>query len=272
MAVARITALHVYPVKSCGGIALTRVQLLATGLEQDRRWLVVDTRGRFLTQRELPAMSLIGTAVQGPRLRLTAPGLPDLEADAAQGGERRRVQVWEDECWGIDAGDAAAQWLSRHLGRELRLVQFDTTSARDCERGWLGDAQATTMFADAYPLLLISESSLQDLNARLPTPLPMNRFRPNIVIGGVGAYDEDRMVELRGEGVALRIVKPCTRCAITTTEQSRGERDGDEPLRTLKSYRWDKNLRGVAFGQNAIVTAGAGQWLQVGQELEIVGA
>jgi uncharacterized protein YcbX len=247
MAVACITALHVYPVKSCGGIALTRAQLLATGLEHDRRWLVTDPNGRFQTQRELPAMSLIFTAVQGSWLRLSAPGLPDVEV-------------------------AAARWLSRHLGRALRLVRFDVSAARDCERGWLGDAQATTMFADAYPLLLISEASLEDLNARLPRPLPMNRFRPNIVLGGLGAYDEDRIVELHGEGIALRLVKPCTRCAITTTEQSRGERDGEEPLRTLKSYRWDKSLRGVTFGQNAIVVSGAGRWLQVGQELQIKGA
>ncbi len=272
MATARITGLYIYPVKSCGGISLTRAQLLGTGLDGDRRWLIVDTRGRFLTQRELPAMALIGTAAEGSRLRLSAPGLPDFEADAAKGGERMCVKVWNDECWGIDAGAAAGEWLSRFLGRELRLVSFDATAPRDCEQGWLGDVQATTMFADAYPLLLISESSLADLNARMPRALPMNRFRPNIVVSGIGPYAEDGIRELRGEGFAIRHVKPCTRCVITTTEQNSGERDGEEPLRTLKSYRWDAALRGVAFGQNAIVTGAAGQWLAVGQELDVVPA
>jgi uncharacterized protein len=272
MATARITGLYIYPVKSCRGISLPRAQLLATGLAGDRGWLIVDARGRFLTQRELPAMALIGTAIEDSRLRLSAPGLPDMEADAAHRGERLRVKVWNDECWGIDAGAAAAEWLSRFLGRELRLVSFDATAPRDCEQGWLGDAQATTQFADAYPLLVISEASLADLNARMPRALPMNRFRPNIVVNGVEPFAEDGIRELRGEGFAIRPVKPCTRCVITTTEQSSGERDGEEPLRTLKGYRWDASLRGVAFGQNAIVTGGAGQWLAEGQELEVIRA
>lgn len=269
MVVARITGLNIYPVKSCRGIELERAQLLATGLAGDRRWLIVDPAGRFLTQRELPMMSLIQTQLRDSLLQLSAPGMPDLHTDAGQGGERRRVRVWDDECWGFDAGPAAARWLSRHLGRELRLVSFDVSAARACEPGWLGGIDANTMFADGYPLLLISEASLADLNARLPQPLPMNRFRPNIVLSGVAAYEEDRIRSLSAAGMTLRIVKACTRCAITTTEQSRGECDGDEPLRTLKSYRWDAALRGVTFGQNAVVAAGAGSWLEVGQELAI---
>jgi len=129
---------------------------------------------------------------------------------------------------------------------------------------------ALTEFTDGFPILVISRASLSELNGRLAVGLPMERFRPNLVIDDVGPYDEDRIHELRADGIAIRIVKPCTRCVITTTEQSTGERDGVEPLATLKSYRFNAPLRGVMFGQNAIIVRGIGAMLTEGQKLEVV--
>jgi uncharacterized protein YcbX len=156
------------------------------------------------------------------------------------------------------------------LGTPLRLVRFDASVPRECSAEWTGDAQAVTEFADGYPMLVISHASLAELNSRLPKALPMERFRPNLVIDDVEAFDEDRIHELRGDGIAIRMVKPCARCVITTTEQSTGERDGVEPLAALKNYRFDSDLRGVIFGQNAIIVRGVGATLQAGQKLEVV--
>ena len=155
--------------------------------------------------------------------------------------------------------------LSRFLETELRLVRFDPDHPRRCAPEWTPGATAVTEFSDGFPILVISRASLAELNSRLPAPLPMERFRPNIVVDGLDAYDEDRVHELRGDGVAIRIVKPCMRCSITTTDQQKGERDGVEPLQTLKTFRFDPSLRGVAFGQNAIPITGVGQTLSVGQ-------
>ena len=265
---AKITALNVYPVKSCRGIALARAQLTPTGLANDRSWLIINENGRFQTQRELPRLSLIKTQLEGSGLKLSAYGMPDLAVSAAPGGERISVTIWDDQCSGIDAGPGCAEWLSSFLNKAVRLVRFDPSRVRPCDRKWVGDAPAQNMFADAYPLLVMSEASLENLNHRLSIPVPMNRFRPNIVLSGIKAHDEDRIHELSGQAVRLRIVKPCTRCAITTTDQATG-RVGEEPMRTLKSYRWDPKLRGVTFGQNAIILKGFESVLRLGQELEI---
>jgi uncharacterized protein YcbX len=149
-------------------------------------------------------------------------------------------------------------------------VEFDPSAPRTCSPEWTQGIHAITEFSDGYPVLVISRASLEDLNSRLPKPLLMERFRPNLVIDGVEPYAEDRIHELRSDGLTLRVVKPCTRCSITTTDQQAGVVDGDEPLRTLKSYRFDRELRGVCFGQNAIVVDGVGQSLRVGQSLDVV--
>ena len=177
--------------------------------------------------------------------------------------------MWKFHGRGIDCGDAAAAWVSQFLDTPLRLVRFDPDVPRECSPEWTPGAHAITEFSDGYPILVISRASLADLNSRLPQALPMERFRPNVVIDGVDAYDEDRMHELRAGPVTLRIVKPCMRCSITTTDQQRGAVDGVEPLRTLKEYRYDPHLHGVAFGQNAIIVDGVGEQLQVGQRFEV---
>jgi len=264
----QLTDLNVYPIKSCRGIALERARLAATGLADDRHWMLVRPNGRFITQREYPRMALIATALNSG-LTLNAPGMPALEVSRNGGGESRAVTVWKFVGRGIDCGEDAAAWVSKFLETPLRLVMFDVSVPRVCSPEWAGETPAITEFSDGYPILVISRASLAELNSRLPKALPMERFRPNVVIDGVDAYDEDRMHELRAGPVTLRIVKPCTRCAITTTDQQQGAVDGVEPLKTLKEYRFDKELRGVAFGQNVIVVSGVGESLRVGQTFDV---
>jgi hypothetical protein len=266
---ATLTDLHVYPIKSCRGISLESARLAPTGLADDRHWMLVRPNGRFVTQRELPRMALVSTALNGNGLTLGAPGMSGIDVSRIGGGESRAVTVWKFEGRGIDCGDDAAAWVSQFLETPLRLVMFDVSAPRVCSPEWTGDTRAVTEFSDGYPILVISRASLAELNSRLPSALPMERFRPNLVIEGVGAYDEDRMHELRAGPVTLRIVKPCTRCSITTTDQQRGAVDGVEPLQTLKEYRFDKELRGVAFGQNVIVVSGVGETLRVGQTFDV---
>ena len=163
----------------------------------------------------------------------------------------------------------AAAWLEAFLERECRLVRFDPQHRRLSARIWTGDLEAENRFSDGFPVLVIGQASLVDLNSRLERPLPMNRFRPNIVMEGLGAYEEDRIDELYDDTVTFRLVKACTRCKVTTTDQETAGLDGKEPLQTLKSYRFDAKLHGVIFGQNAIVVRGSGSTLRRGQELQV---
>lgn len=263
-----LAGLHVYPVKSCRGIALDEALVTETGLEHDREWMVVTPEGRFLTQRELPRLALVGTRLEQQSLWLSAPHAEPHEIPLDQAGTPAEVVVWRDRCAARDAGDAAARWLGELLERQVRLVRFDAAQRRQSDPAWTGTTRAYAQFADGYAMLAISTASLDDLNARLPKPLPMNRFRPNLVLDGLPPYGEDSLGEFRvGDQVRLRAVKPCTRCAITTTDQDTGTVDGAEPLRTLKTYRWNARLHGIEFGQNVIVLAGAGTMLARGMEL-----
>jgi uncharacterized protein YcbX len=266
---AAVLSLHVYPVKSCRGIALDSARMTPTGLADDRHWMLVRPNGRFVTQRELPRLALIVTQVSAEALTLGAPGMPVIEVPRQAGAEARAVTVWSFTGRGFDCGDAVAAWCSQFLETPLRLVRFDDSLPRECSADWTAGTRAITEFSDGYPILVISRASLDELNSRLPKALPMERFRPNVVIDGIGAYDEDRIHELRAGPVTLRLVKPCTRCSITTTDQRVGTVDGVEPLRTLKEYRYDRALRGVLFGQNAIVVDGVGERLTVGASFDV---
>ncbi len=275
MTTATIGGLYVYPVKSCGGLYANAALLTPRGLQHDREWMVVDAGAdpaRFLTQRECPRMALVETGLSAAALTLAAPGMEMLEVGYAIEGASRQVVVWRDTVRAIDQGAAAADWLSAFLGREVRLARFDPDVRRLCNPEFAGDAGAHTGFADGYPLLVIGSASLEDLNGRLVArgagPLPMNRFRPNLVVDGLDAYDEDHLATLACGGVVLRMVKPCTRCQITTTDQATAQ-VGVEPLRTLAAYRNNPRLGGVTFGMNAIVVAGAGTTLTVGAEVGI---
>jgi hypothetical protein len=260
-----LASLHVYPVKSLRGLDVALWPVGARGLRLDRHWMLVDAAGVFLSQRRLPHMALIGTRLDGERLRLAAPGMPDLDVspeDAA--GPTLEVSVWRDRCRARDAGEPAAAWLSRFLGEDCRLVYLPEAERRtvDPAYGLPGDLVG---LADGFPFLVISQASLDDLNARLEVPLPMRRFRPNLVIGGTEPYVEDRWRRIRVGALALRLVKPCSRCAITTLDPETA-RQGAEPLRTLATYR----QRGgrVFFGQNAIHEGTGG--LAVGDPVEVL--
>jgi uncharacterized protein YcbX len=273
---ATVAALSVYPVKGCRGMALSTARLAERGLVAatqsevagDREWMIVDGHGRFVTQREHPRLALIETGLVAGALVLQAPGTTTLKvALAERRAPAREVVVWESRVRALDAGDEAAHWLSAVLGADVRLMRFDASGQRRCDPAYVGDSGAHTAFADGYPLLVIGEASLDDLNARLvakgTAALPMNRFRPNIVLAGLDPYDEDHVDTVAMPGITLKLVKPCTRCVVTATDQATA-RVGAEPLATLGEYRMDTELEGVAFGMNAIVVRGSGQELSVG--------
>ncbi len=269
MNAATLRSLHVYPLKSARGISLPAAALGARGLAGDREWLLIDEQQRFLTQRELPQLARLSAEPHAGHLLLRVPQRQPLHVDRSDDGRRLRVKIWKDECIAIDAGDAAAAWLSGWLQRSCRLVRFDLQQRRLSSAQWTGDIEADNAFSDGYPILVIGEASLADLNRRVGRDLPMDRFRPNLVLAGLEPYAEDDIDELRIGAVRLRLVKPCTRCVITTTDQLTGTRDGDEPLRTLRSYRHDPQLRGVLFGQNAIIVEGIGEQLHAGAPIEV---
>ncbi|MBM3264590.1 MAG: MOSC domain-containing protein [candidate division Zixibacteria bacterium] len=260
-----ISALHCYPVKSCTGHALQRAELTPRGIRYDREWMVVDAEGVFISQRTYPAISQILPAVENGRMTLSAPGMPDLAIDTPDKGDIRRVVVWNDVCEAIDQGEEAARWLGDYLETTVRLVRMSRSFARIVDQTYAPRATDQVGFADGYPMLLISEASLADLNTRLSTPIPMNRFRPNLVVTGCAPYAEDDWGNIRIGGLMLEIVKPCGRCATTTVDQATGIKDPDqEPLRTLSTYRRWKNL--AIFGQN--VTCAETGVLSVGDIVE----
>lgn len=256
----RITALYTYPIKSCAGISHTTVQLEARGPLHDRRWMVVEDDGSdpamFLTQRELPRLALVQPSLVGDQLVINAPGMPETAVPLAQSaGRRMNVQVWEDACQAIDAGDELAAWFSAYLGVQTRLVRMDDDFVRPVDLRYSREP-ALVGFTDGYPLLVISESSLEELNRRMEArgkaSLPMNRFRPNVVVAGCAPFAEDTWHRIVIGDMPLDVVKPCARCVTTTVDQSRGlVPDKAEPLATLATFRRNEK-GGVLFGQNVI--------------------
>jgi uncharacterized protein YcbX len=263
----RITGLNVYPVKGCRGIAVDSARVAATGFEHDREWLITRPDGRFITQREEPRLALIETALLDTALRLRIPGGAELRVAPAAASREVEVTIWKDTCAAFDAGGEPAQFLTRYLGSPVRLVRFDARRKRASEQRWTPGVEALNQFSDGFPWLLASEASLDELNSRLQNKLPMNRFRPNIVVSGLPPFGEDQLHDLTAGNVRLRRVKGCTRCIVTTTDQATGLRDGKEPLQALAKFRFDRELKGVVFGQNMILIEGAGAQLRVGQEL-----
>ncbi len=245
-----ISSLHVYPIKSCAGHELTRAELDARGIRDDRSWVVVGDGGGMLTQREMPALALVQPALAEGGLALSAPGMEDLEAPRMEEGDIRNVDVWGDPCDGIDQGDDAAEWFGTYLDSSCRLLYFKPDFVRSVDPDYAPRSGDQVGFADGFPLLMISEASLADLNARLEEPIRMNRFRPNVVIADCPPYAEDTWKRVRVGDVELDLVKPCGRCATTLVEQESGT-PGKEPLRTLATYR-RFGRPAPSFGQNAV--------------------
>lgn len=263
----QVSQINIYPIKSCGGISLEASDMDALGFINDRRWLVVDEDWQFLTQREIKEMALIRTAVDPQCLHLSAPHFSEFDLPVDQAGRRVEVTIWRDSGVGaIDQGDLAAEWFSSFLKQKVRLVRFDRDYVRQVDQAYATRATDQVGFADGYPCLFISEASLDDLNNRLDEPLPMNRFRPNLVIRDTEPYAEDTWRVVRVGDVTFDLVKSCARCAITTTDQATAWRS-KEPLRTLAMYR--QGPKGAPlFGQNATHRSAA--TIRLGDKVEVL--
>ena len=246
----KITALNIYPVKSLAGIPLENSVLDSMGLQYDRRWMIVSPEGKFITQRSNPKMALVKTAIQDGLLTLSKAGIKDHQVPKAGiNSEVIEVTIWRDTLRVQRVSDATDAWVSVALGIPCHLVYIADKVMRQCDLDYANDGDQTG-FADAYPLLLISEASLDDLNERLEEPIDMRRFRPNIVIAGCDPYAEDKFASFLINTTPMRGVKLCDRCTVPTVDPDTGERSSKEPIATLIKYRkWDNR---VYFGMNVI--------------------
>ena len=268
-----VDTLYLHPVKSCAGIAVPSAALLETGLDLDRAWMLVDPQGEFVTQRELPQLARVQPTLRGDELVLRAPGMLALHVAVDRVEQPLRVRVWDDTVPAWDLGPLAAQWFSDFAGRPLRLVRFDPEHRRQSDARWTGPHAAHTAFADGFALLVLSSASLAGLNQRLAqqgaAAVDLRRFRPNLVLGGLQAHDEDSIEALEIDTpqglVRLQLVKPCARCTIPGVDPDSGTQ-GFEVIDALAGYRADPRMEGaITFGMNAIVVEGAGCELAVGQ-------
>ena len=263
-----LSSIHVYPLKSARGIAPNEAGVERRGLAGDRRWMLVDEDGDFLSQRSYPRLALIGIERTDDGLRLSAPDQPSIHVpEPGASAERQTVTVWDDA---VDAALAPAEahaWCTAHLGTDARLVFMPEASRRPVDADYAVASDDVVSFADGYPLLLANAASLADLNARLDAPLPMNRFRPNVVVDGAEAWAEDTWRRLRIGDVVFRSVKPCGRCSVTTVDQQTATR-GKEPLKTLATFRRRAETGKVYFGWNLIPeTTGP---IRVGDPVEVL--
>jgi uncharacterized protein len=240
-----VASLHIYPIKSCAGISLTSVELDSRGFQYDRQWMLISSDQGFLTQRQQPKMAMIKPHLTQTHLILNAAGMSpislSLESNPAK--KRELTRVWNTDVMSSDQGNAVAAWFCHYL--ELQNVRL----VRMCE-------DSDTSFVDSKPILVISEASLDDLNRRLPNAIPIDRFRPNIVIAHGKPYQEDNCQQIHIGNLILESSKPCTRCIITATDQQTGKKKGKEPLKTLSTYR--KSSGGVTFGYY-FIPQGSGQ-------------
>jgi uncharacterized protein YcbX len=250
----KITGLHIYPVKSLAGISLKSSEIDTMGLKYDRRWMIVSLEGKFITQRNIPKMAAIKTALHKGRLTLTMEGkgshlVPETQDDSST----MEVEIWRDKVVAQIVGETSDTWLSDALGTSCHLVYIDDDEVRGCIPEYSKKTDRMG-FADAFPILVISEESLADLNQRLAnskkTNIPMERFRPNIVVSGCYSYEEDTWGTFAIGKISFRGALPCQRCIITTVDQETGKRKGKEPLETLADYRMLAN--NIYFGMHVI--------------------
>jgi uncharacterized protein YcbX len=276
-----LSEIYFYPIKSCAGIALSEATLtragLMTGQVYDREWMLVDASGHFMTQREHPRMALIVPRLKSDTLELRAPGMLRLEIELGLPDPEQAptcvVQVWDDRVKAYDCDEVTATWFSQALGVPCRLVRFHPDAKRLANPEWSAGIEAPTLFSDGYPVLVLGSASLADLNEKLAAAgraaLPVNRFRPNLVIDGIGAFEEDYAESFRFGATVLKPVKPCPRCPIPSVDQATGV-VGADPLDVLRTYRAKPELDGaICFGMNGIVIEGGAERLRVGQEVGV---
>lgn len=275
-----ISEINIYPVKSLKGITLDSAIVEPRGLQHDRRWMLTTRNGIFVTQRDFPRMATIEVGV-GDDLYVTADRFGTLEIPLKPETEdRQQVTIWQSICTGEICPSVVNEWFSDVLGTDCQLVYMPDDSRRSVNPRF-NENDDIVSFADGYPVLVIGEASLTDLNSRLDEPLPMNRFRPNLVVSDSAAYEEDGWKKITVGDAVFRTTKLCERCVITTVDQSRGNFDGKEPLRTLASYRKAKDVipdwnesngpsgTSVVFGQNLICET-PGVTIRVGDRVEII--
>ena len=264
----KITELNIYPVKSCRKISLDHSLVESFGLQHDRRWMLVDEQGTMITQRQKSRLCLIQPTLTDNGITVQAVGFPDLMINMPVNESLQQVTVWNDDCQAYDAGDEAASWFSEFLSVNCRLVYFPDTEFRQVDLNYAKKGERIA-FSDGFPLLLISESSLDDLNQRLileqQPPITMNRFRPNLVVSGCDAFAEDDWKKMRIGDITFRIVKPCSRCVIPNIDIDTGKRS-NEPAKTLSTYRRRDNA--LYFGQN-VIAENKGE-LTIGMPVEII--
>ena len=276
-----LSEINLYPIKSCAGMSLRTATLTPAGLmkEQiyDREWMVVDQAGVGMTQREHPRMALITPRLKADTLELRAPGMLRLEIELGlpdpELAPTLTVQVWDDQVLAYDCDATTAAWFTSFLGHPCRLARFHANASRAVSPKWTKGVAATTLFSDGYPVLVAGSASLADLNGKLEQAgrqaLPMNRFRPNLVIDGIEAFEEDYAEDFRIGGAVLKPVKPCPRCPMPSIDQATGE-FGPDPLDIMQSYRAKPEVEGaLCFGMNSILVEGDGQELHVGQEIDL---
>ena len=251
-----LSSIHIYPMKSCAPVTRESAEVHRRGLAGDRRWMVVDAQDRFLTGRQQPRLTLIRATHVGDddALHLAAPGMADLRVDAPRAGARIVSAVWGARVTPLLAAAAAHEWVSTLLGMPCRLVHMDAQCIRPMKAkydGRYGTDDDEVSFADGFPVLLISQAALDQLNLKLASPVPMLRFRPNLVVAGTTPHAEDAWRRVRVGAVEFDVLKACTRCVFTTVDFTQGRFDpSGEPLRTLLTYR--RSPQGVTFGQNLI--------------------
>ncbi len=272
-----VESLHIYPIKSCGGIDLSEASIGATGFAYDRQWMIVKPDGQKITQRDVPAMALIETRLTDNFLVLNYKSKASFRVPINDSAlPEMQVDIWGHKCGALDEGEDAARWLSEVLEQPARLVRFNPSHQRSVERFWAADTGAHIAFSDMLPYLITAEASLAALNERraaqgLP-PSAMNRFRPNVVISGPEAYGEEAISALQVGDSQLEFVRLCSRCPITNTDQETGAREKGGNLAILGKERRLKNANGEAgamFGVQAIATGSMESVIRVGDQLEI---
>lgn len=263
-----LTGLFVYPIKSLKGIPLTEANVEGRGLQYDRRWMLVDQANRFRSQRENSLLALLSVRILPTGLEVSAAGRePLLVPFEAEKQDSEEVTIWQSNCPANVVSNAANAWFTEVLGEAVRLVHMPDHSKRIIDPEYSVADGAIVSFADGYPFLIANESSLDELNSRLATPITMNRFRPNFVVSGAKPFVEDNWKQVSIGDTSFHVVKPSARCVMTTIDQEHGERSGDEPLRTLATYRRRGN--DVHFGQN-LMAAQVGGKIGLGDRLRVL--
>ena len=269
----QLSEINIYPIKSLGGISLNESVVEEKGLQFDRRWMLVDENGKFFTQREFPKMATLKVSLETDGLRVSAQNdnllIPFSENGA---GEEIQVEIWNSKLTAQTSENTINEWFSDALQTNCRLVRMNQNSSRQVNPIYaVRKFQDTVSFADGYPVLLIGEGSLADLNSKLENPIPMNRFRPNLVVKNSEAFAEDTWKSIKIGETIFYIVKPSERCVMTTIDQAKGVSDGKEPLKTLATYRLVKKdgASKILFGQN-LIAENAGEMIKIGDKAEVL--